>query len=146
MKATLVDTGAWIALLSSEDQHAASAQARYRELALSGVRLVSTNYIVDETATRLRYDAGLDAALKFRDMLTAAVVQRRLRLAWIDEAVERQAWQLLEQYRDVPLSLTDATTAAVARKSKIDEIFGFDADFAALGFLVIPGPGRRRSR
>lgn len=77
-------------------------------------------------------------------MLTATVAQRRLRIAWIDAAVERQGWRILEQYHDVVLSLTDATTAAVAQRSKIEEIFGFDGDFAALGLLVLPGPRRRR--
>ena len=139
MKAVLVDTGAWIALLSRGDQHAAAATDRYVELSGEGARLVTTNYIVDETATRLRYGAGLDAALAYRRMLDDSVKARRLRLAWIDETIEREAWRILEQYRDVPLSLTDATTAVTARRSRIEEVFGFDRDFEALGLLVLPG-------
>lgn len=144
MSIALVDTGAWIALLSRDDQYAQSAQERYRELSAAGTRLVTTNYVVDETATRLRYDAGPGAALGFRAMLDAAVEQRRLRIAWIDAEVERRGWRILAQYRDVTLSLTDATTAAVATKAKIEQIFGFDADFEALGLVVLPGPPRRR--
>lgn len=139
MRSVLVETGAWLALLSADDQHAGDAADRYRELSAEGVRLVTTSYVVDETATRLRYDAGLDAAVAFRDMLAATVAQRRLRIAWIDAPLERQGWQILEQYRDVVRSLTDATTVAVARRSKLEEIFGFDDDFAALGLLVLPG-------
>lgn len=143
MRSVLVDTGAWIALLSRNDQYAEPAQARYRELAAEGARLVTTNYVVDETATRLRYGAGLDAALGYRRMLEASISQRRLRIAWVDDSLEREGWRLLEQYRDVVLSLTDAVTGAVARRSKIGEIFGFDSDFEALGLLVRPGPARR---
>lgn len=143
MRAVLVDTGAWIALLSSDDQYAERAQARYRELAAEGTRLVTTNYVVDETATRLRYGAGLDAALGYRRMLDDSISQRRLRIAWIDEGLEREGWRVLEQYRDVVLSLTDATTGVVARRSRITEIFGFDRDFEALGLVVLPGSGRR---
>lgn len=143
MRAVLVDTGAWIALLSSDDQYGARAQARYRELAAEGARLMTTNYVVDETATRLRYGAGLDAALGYRRMLDDTISQRRLRIAWIDESVEREGWRVLEQYRDVGLSLTDATTGVVARRSRITEVFGFDRDFEALGLVVLPGPGRR---
>lgn len=143
MRAVLVDTGAWIALLSSDDQYAERAQARYRELAAEGTRLVTTNYVVDETGTRLRYGAGLDAALGYRRMLDDSISQRRLRIAWIDEGLEREGWRVLEQYRDVVLSLTDATTGVVARRSRITEIFGFDRDFEALGLVVLPGSGRR---
>jgi len=46
---------------------------------------------------------------------------------------------LLERYPDVRLSLTDAVSAAVARTYRIKEIFSFDADFRALGFVVRPG-------
>lgn len=138
MKSVLVDTGAWIALLSQSDEHAERAAAHYGGLVDVGARLVTTNYVVDETATRLRYGAGLRAALDFRRMLDAAVAVRRLRIGWVDEALERDAWRILEQYADVKLSLTDATTAAVARRRKIGEIFGFDRDFEALGLLVLP--------
>ena len=65
------------------------------------------------------------------------------RIAWVDETVEREAWRLLEQYRDVTLSLTDATTAVAARRARIGEIFGFDRDFEALGLLVLPGSARK---
>jgi uncharacterized protein len=139
VKTVLVDTGAWIALLSRADQHATAATERYAELSAEAARLLTTNYVVDETATRLRYGAGLDAALAYRRMLDDSVKARRLRIAWIDETAEREAWRILEQHRDVALSLTDATTAVTARRSRIKEIFGFDRDFEALGLLVLPG-------
>jgi uncharacterized protein len=135
----VVDTGAWIALLSRRDQHAGAAVNRYRDLSAEGVRLVTTNYVVDETATRLRYGAGLDAALAYRRVLDESVTSHRLRIAWIDETVEREAWRVLAQYRDVTLSLTDATTAVAARRAKVTEVFGFDRDFEALGLVVVPG-------
>ena len=143
MRSVVVDTGAWIALLSRADQHAAAATERYHALSAEGVRLVTTNYVVDETATRLRYGAGLDAALAYRCMLDDSAKARRLRITWIDETTEREAWRLLEQYRDVTLSLTDATTAVAARRARIGEIFGFDRDFEALGLVVLPGAPRK---
>jgi predicted nucleic acid-binding protein len=139
VRAVLVDTGAWIALLSRGDQHAKAATARYADLSREAARLLTTNYIVDETATRLRYGAGVDAALAYRRMLDDSVKARRLRITWIDETIEREAWRVLEQYRDVTLSLTDATAAVTARRTRIEEIFGFDRDFEALGLLVLPG-------
>lgn len=138
MRSVLVDTGAWIGLLSKNDQYAAQAAAHYGELTSAGARLVTTNYVVDETATRLRYGAGLHAALRFRTMLDEGVAARSVTVAWIDESLDREGWRILEQYADVKLSLTDATSAAVAGKRKISEVFGFDSDFEALGLLVLP--------
>ncbi len=99
---------------------------------------MTTSYIVDEAATRLRYDLGLDDALRFRDTIQEAERTKRLRIVWIDRRLADAAWSLLEQYADVPLSFTDATTVAVARSRRIREIFAFDDDFEAAGLSVGP--------
>jgi hypothetical protein len=85
------------------------------------------------------------AALAFRRILDDTVKRRRLRIVWVDETKEREAWRVLEQYRDVTLSLTDATTVVAARRGRIGEIFGLDRDFEALGLVVLPG-SRRKER
>ena len=102
------------------------------------MRLVTTSYVVAETATRLRYDVGLAAALRLRESLAEAARAGSLRIVWIDRGLEAKGWEILAQYADVPLSLTDATTAAVARAQRIRELFAFDDDFAALGLIVAP--------
>lgn len=140
MSTVFVDTSGWIALLSHDDRLHNRALARYDELARDSSRLLTNNYVVDETATRLRYGVGLEAALQFRQTLLDAVAARRLRIAWVDENAEAEAWRILEQYRDVKLSLTDAVCAVTARTARITEVFGCDSDFEALGFVVLPGP------
>ncbi len=138
LKRVLVDTGAWLALLKRDDELHERAKAHYDQLARDGARLVTTNYVVDETATRLRYDVGLAAALRFRDTLAGTARAGRLRIVWVDRGIEGKAWEILEKYADLPLSLTDGTTAAVARAQRIREIFAFDDEFAALGLIVAP--------
>lgn len=138
MTLVLVDTGAWIALLSRDDQYATAATEHYRHLRAAGARLVTTNYVVDETATRLRYGAGLAAALAFKNMLDSAVEAKFLRVLSVDETIERAAWRVLERYADATLSLTDATSIAVAQKARVGEVFSFDRDFEAAGLLVQP--------
>lgn len=139
MTAVFVDSSGWIALLSRDDQFHGKAVRRYEELTRERSPLVTNNYVVDETATRLRYGLGLQAALAYRAMLLAAVKTARLRIAWVDERAEAEAWQILEQYADVKLSLTDAACAVTARAARISEVFGCDSDFEALGFTVLPG-------
>ncbi|HVX22574.1 MAG TPA: PIN domain-containing protein [Acidimicrobiales bacterium] len=139
MSTVFADTGAWIALLSRDDRRHAPTVHRYRQLLEQGDRLLTNNYVVDETATHLRYRLGLPAAVDFRAMVQAAAEAGRVRVAWVDERTEDQGWQVLQQYAAVGLSLTDAVSAAMARAGRITEIFGCDHDFEALGFTVLPG-------
>ncbi len=111
----------------------------YDTLLAAGVALVTTSYVLDETATRLRYDAGLADALLFREAIRASEARRRLRVVWIDRRIAEEAWRILERYGEVPLSFTDATTVAVARSRRIREVFAFDEDFEAPGLTVAPG-------
>lgn len=138
MRPVFIDSGAWIALLDRRDQSHAAARDYHRSIVDRGRLLVTTNYVISESATRLRYDAGLEVALLLREAIRRMVAGRELRVAWIDPRLEREAWDLMAKYADVRLSLTDATSAVVARRAKITEVFGFDADFRALGFELQP--------
>lgn len=116
------------------------ALSYYEDRLAKGVRLLTTNYVTEEAATWLRYHTGLGTALTFRRALEEALSRRRLRVVWVDPRLEREGWEIMERYADVALSLTDAVSAAVARRAKVTEVFGFDADFRALGFDVQPAP------
>lgn len=138
MTLIFVDTGGWLALLNATERLHPRALAYYEARIAAGDRFLTTNYVVDETATRLRYDAGVDAALAFRDALDRSIDSKRTRVVWVESRLEREGWQILRRYRDVEISLTDAVSAAAARRAKVSEVFGFDAHFRALGFDVQP--------
>lgn len=104
----------------------------------TGTRLVTTNYVIDETATRLRYDLGLPRAIHFREALRQAERIGQLDIAWIDRRLADSAWSILQQYADVAYSFTDATSIAVARSRRIREVFAFDEDLEAAGLTVSP--------
>ena len=138
MSVVFVDSGAWIALIKRNDLLHDAARRHYQRCVDERIGFVTTNYIVDETATRLRYDVSLAAALDYRSRLLALQTVGRARIFWIDEHTEEEGWRLMQQYADLRLSLTDATSAAVARSARLTEIFGFDHHFEALGFTVVP--------
>jgi predicted nucleic acid-binding protein len=116
-----------------------AARGHYERLSAEGTQLVTTSFVIDEVATRLRYDLGIRDALEFRDALVAADRSARLRIAWVDRSLMARAWEVLERYADVPFSFTDATTVAVARSRRIRTVFTFDDDFGAAGLAVEPG-------
>ena len=134
-----VDTRAWIALTDRSDQHHLDAVAIYTKLKKRRVRFLTTDYIIDETVTRLRYDVGHRAAVAFLDSLSPAEKASNLRVVRIDETLFASAVSIFRQFDTAVLSLTDCTSFAVCKAREIDEAFGFDQHFTMTGIaLVLP--------
>jgi predicted nucleic acid-binding protein len=104
----------------------------------AGDVLLTSNLVVSETATRLRYDAGLDAALAFRDLLEAAVDAGRLIVRHSDAELDARAWDVLARYPGLTLSFTDCIGAVTATEGRAAAVFGLDNDFRVLGFTLEP--------
>lgn len=136
-----VDTGAFIALIWRRDQAHSRIAEHYRRLSRESARLVTSNLALAETATRLRYDAGLSAALTFRDLIERSEETGRLTVRHADPDLDGEAWRLMEQFADRHLSFADCAGAATARLAGATAVFGLDADFATLGFALEPGLG-----
>jgi predicted nucleic acid-binding protein len=129
-----VDSSAWIALADRSDQHHGRAAAWLEALG-GGSRLHTSNYVVAETVTRLRRQAGLRIALRWvEDLLRSRVVSVHCADAGMDE----EAVGVLRKYRDQELSFPDCSSIVLLRRLRIDRIFAFDDDFRRLGFEVVP--------
>jgi predicted nucleic acid-binding protein len=137
VRVVYVDTGAWIALLWTRDRAHASVAGHFR-LMDRGTRLVTSEPAVAETATRLRYDAGLGATLAFHRYLEEALAIGRLRIRDTDAALRRQAFAIMEQHGGLTLSYADCIGAAVAREVGAAAVLGLDNDFRVLGFRLEP--------
>ena len=124
-----VDTGAWIALTDKSDRYHQDARAIYERLKLQRRRLVTTDYILDETVTRLRYDSGHSAAVRFLDRVGASERTGVLRLISIAPAIFQSAVTLFRQYDTALVSLTDCISFVVCEQYQITEAFAFDQHF-----------------
>lgn len=126
-----VDTGAWIALLNPRDQHHHDAVAVYNDL--QQIRLLTTDYVIDETVTRLIYDTNHALAVEFLDRIELLEETEILTIAEIDKNVFEAAKTLFRQYDSVQLSFTDCTSFVICRVHNISEAFGFDRHFPIMG-------------
>lgn len=133
-----VDTGAWIALSTKRDINHTASATFYQNLSRSRARLVTTNYVLVETYTRLRYDDGLDKALRFHELIELAVASGRLQLVWVTPEHHRKAMAIFRRYSDHLFSFTDCTSFVVAHEARCSEVFGFDREFRTMGFLLRP--------
>jgi len=131
-----VDTGAWVASLVGGDKNAEAARRFQREIA-RGIHgsPVTTDYVLDETATLVGARGGVDAATKF---LEGVLSSSTLRLMWIGPDVFRAALAVLAEGRDKRWSFTDCTSFAVMRSLRIQKAFAFDHNFEQAGFSRLP--------
>jgi predicted nucleic acid-binding protein len=61
----------------------------------------------------------------------------RLRLAFVNPELETEALQWLRRHDEREYSFVDATSFAVMRSLRIREVFAFDGDFSAAGFVEL---------
>ena len=132
-----VDSGAWIALLNQKDQYHDDAVVIYSGLKQQKARLLTTDYVIDETATWLKYRANHQVAVQFLDLIESVEKTGVLTIAEIDKTLFQEAKKLFRQYDSVQLSFTDCTSFAVCQKHKISETYAFDDHFAMMGITVL---------
>ena len=128
-----VDTGAWIAILNPNDQYHREAVAVYRHFQQQKTRFLTTDYVIDETVTRLRYDTNHSIAVMFLERIELLVETDVLTLIEIDNCIFREAIALFRQYDSARLSFTDCTSFVVCKENRISEAFAFDQHFLMMG-------------
>ncbi len=131
-----VDTGAWIALSEESDQYHHEAVASYAKLKRRKARFLTTDYVIDEAVTRLRYDASFSVAVQFLDLIAQSRNDNVLQFVSINEALFQEAVAIFCQYDTVVLSFTDCASFAVCRHHGVQEAFAFDQHFAMMGMAL----------
>lgn len=130
-----VDTGAFIAVTDKSDQYHPRAVTYFSEVLKSGQPLLTTNFILDETYTRLKRKLGSNVAINFGDAIKKS---DQLEIITINGETERRAWEIFKKYRDQAFSYTDCTSFAVMQMHKLKTSFAFDTHFEIFGFNIAP--------
>ena len=135
MRLMFVDTAAWVAAADHADA-AGSAVRKVRDQWLSeGGVLATTDYVIDETLTTIRFRLGLDAAEAWWLQIDGS---SRLRMESIDEARRERALSLFFRYRDKEFSFTDCCSFVLMRELHIRRALTLDHHFRQAGFEVVP--------
>ena len=128
-----VDTGAWMALSYRRDDHHAEA-VRFAEREFASARLVTSEAVLGETVTLMRFRLGHAAALGFIDSLADVPAD----IVFTDAALRSDALDIFRKAGDQSFSYVDCLSFAIMRNRSIREAFAFDADFARFGFVSRP--------
>jgi len=128
-----VDTSMWYAAADTSD----SSNARAKEVLSAGDALVTTDHILVETWTLLRWRLHRGAAEVFWQGLRSGVAT----LEPVGPADLQAAWTIGQDFPDQDFSLVDRTSFAVMERLGLERAASFDDDFAVYRW----GPGRRRA-
>jgi len=138
MTPIFIDTSAWIAMAVARDQYHRKAASFYRKISKRNAILITSNYILLETYTRIRYDDGHRKAVSFHRIVLEATRTGRLRVEWVIPSIDQEAWKIFESYEDQDFSFVDCTSFVICRRLKVQEVFGFDEHFRTMGFILKP--------
>jgi predicted nucleic acid-binding protein len=143
MNAVFVDTGGWMACADRADPAHVTCTAARDAMLEAGRILITTDFVIDETLTLIRFRLGLAAANVWWQQ-----IDRSARLRW--ERVENDRFErarnLFFQHRDKDLSFTDCTSIAVMRELKLKTVITTDRHFQQVGFDVMPAVRPPRAR
>ena len=132
MNYVFVDTGAWYPYLDRKDPDhhlAAGILEQY------SAQLLTTNFVMDEAITLLRYRAGTAVAIQFGELLFSGAVSKIVHVSRQDQ---QKAWKLFQKYNGHCFSYTDCTSFVVINRLKISTTIAFDSDFREYGLHCLP--------
>lgn len=129
-----VDTSFWVAAISERD---ANHEKAVHLLQTHGDKhLMTSNHVCGESWTFLRRRYGHGAAVRFADRIRRST---RVRVAFVSEPLEEQAWSWLRRRDEREYSFVDAASFVLMRSLRIREVLTFDEDFDAAGFVRLRG-------
>ena len=128
-----VDTSVWYAAADS----AAASNALAKEILSFGDPLVTTDHVLLETWTLLRWRIHKEAAEAFWEGLRSGVASMEI----VGPADLQAAWTMGRDFPDQDFSLVDRTSFAVMERLGLDRAASFDSDFAVYRW----GPRRDRA-
>jgi len=126
-----VDTSAWLALNNKNDQHHNEAVSRSTVIKRQKIDLVTSDYVIDESITVIRYRVSHRAAVIFGEALVSSTI---VTVADVTNEERFKAWVMFKKYGDKELSFTDCTSFALMKKLGLQKTFSFDDHFRQLGF------------
>lgn len=126
-----VDTAGFFALWDASDTHHAEAVALQAKLRSRRRRLVTSDYVLDETITLLRYRHSHAAAV---DFLSTIRNSRAIRINWIGSEIFDAAGSLFAERPDKEWSFTDCSSFVAMRRLHILDAFTTDHHFKQAGF------------
>ena len=136
-----VDTAAWVAISIKNDRFHRIALAAQKDLVRAKEKLITSNFVLDETFTTILYHAGYVPSIRFYNLFQMVLDSGIMSVFHVTEDIEEEAWQIFKRFNvDKEWSFTDCTSKVIMDLTRTGEVFTFDHHFDQMGFLCVPGP------
>jgi uncharacterized protein len=129
-----MDSAGFLALWDAADEHHRAALRLQQRLVAAGRRFLTSDYIVDETATLLLVRHSHAAAADFLSTIEASAA---VGLEWLGPERFHAACELFRKRSDKQWSFTDCTSFVLMRELRVREAFTTDRHFRQAGFVPL---------
>jgi predicted nucleic acid-binding protein len=132
-----VDTWAWIAWANKRDPAHARAVALRQAVQREGAGLVTSDLVLCEALTRLRYDFGLPTALLLLATLEFLVDDGAVEVVFVDQRLWKAALAWFQSFTDQRFSFVDCSSFAIMAERELDTALTADRHFTTAGFIAL---------
>ncbi len=132
-----MDSGGFLSLWDASDEHHRTATRLHQDLARKHRRFITSEYIIDETATLLLVRHSHAAA---SDFLKTVEASPSLQVEWIGTDRFWAAATLFQRHSDKEWSFTDCISFNLMREMRIRDAFTTDTHFRQAGFVPLLRP------
>lgn len=129
-----VDTSGFFALLSTADRDHRVAAAILKQAAKAGTRLVTSDYVLSETATLLKARGGVHLC---EHLLVAVAHSDKLAVVHVTPELFDQTAALFLHRQDQAFSFTDCSSFCVMRRQGLCRALTRDRHFQIAGFIPL---------
>jgi predicted nucleic acid-binding protein len=119
----LVDSDAFVSLLIQKDAHHAETSRLFSELAKKKIRLVTSSFVIAETATVLSHKIGQETARAF---LEGVISEGAFPVIHVSESLQSQATAVFKAQESKGTSMTDCVNVALMKQLESSIIFSYD--------------------
>jgi uncharacterized protein len=133
MNRVFVDTGGFYASLNRRDAFHRDAARLFRRAQREQWFLFTTNFVLAESHALILARMGRDRAWNFLQV----IITGSTNVIRVEEADERRARAIIEQYQDKEFSYCDAVSFAVMERLDLQEAIAFDNHFRQYGQFTI---------
>jgi predicted nucleic acid-binding protein len=133
-----VDTWGWWAISNSREAWHQRVKQTMEFLLESGNQLITTNFVLDETYTLVRFRVNHQASVELHQRIEQFIAGQLLKVIHILPELEQAAWRIFERYSDKDFSFTDCTSFAVMQLLKTRQVLTDDHHFEQMGFVRKP--------
>ena len=120
-----IDTSAIVALFDKADKHHLKAKKVLEIIRNNRIRLLMSDYILDESITTALSRAGHETAVKVGEFILSSKI---VHLVWLNESMKMKAWEHFKKHSDKDYSFTDCTSFILMKeiKIKVKKFFSFE--------------------